>query len=151
MTNGTSQHDRISPALEEGYFRVDEMSFEVLLAKAADYARVLRHYDLNNEPNGDWESFFSSDEAVVIARILTTELGKLETDFLSWLEHNLSLFSANADLSDFDLGTLPVFRLARRLDFWLNELRFNQLRASENKEALSLIQMIERYYKDVCG
>ena len=82
---GTSQLGRSLPALQDGYFNVDEMKFEDLLALAADYAKVLTFYDLDNQRDGDWEPFFSSDDAIINAQILTTDLGKVEADFSSWL------------------------------------------------------------------
>ena len=127
VTDGTSQTDRIVPALAEGYFNVDEMVFEDLLAMAVDHARNLRFFNPENEPDGNWEAFFSSDEAVIIAMILTTDLRMMESDFFSAIDRNISLFG-----DDYDLHDLPSYELATKIDFWFNQLRSSTGDVAEN-------------------
>mgnify|MGYP001812422000 FL=1 len=116
ITDGTAQQDRRSPALHPGYFDVDELSFENLLAMGAEFAKSLKYYNLNNEIDGDWGELFSADEAVIMASILSTDLGRIESDF-----QRISL--SNPD-------RLPRFMLdlASRINTW-----FTCLSASENK------------------
>lgn len=127
ITDGTSQTGRFNPALAEGYFDIDEMVFEDLLAMAADHARNLRFFNPDNEPDGDWEAFFSSDEAVIIAMILTTDLRMMESDFFNGIDRNISMFG-----NDYDLNSLPSYKLAIKIDFWFNRLRLATGVAAEN-------------------
>lgn len=120
MIDGTSQRDRSSAALQEGYFKVDEMSFETLLAMAVDYSRLLKFHNLENQPEEDWERFFTSDEAVIMALILTTDLERLEADFLGNVHGNIADFRRG-----YDLNNLANFRLARSLNLWFTRLQFN--------------------------
>ena len=73
VSDGTSQRDRQTPTLHPGFVNVAELSFEDLLATAAKYSHILKFHDLENEVAGDWEPFFTSDEAVILAHILTTK------------------------------------------------------------------------------
>jgi hypothetical protein len=118
ITDGTAQTDRQQTALVPGYFNVDELSFENLLAMGAEFASKLKFYNLNNEVEGDWGDLFSADEAVIMASILSINLERIESDF-----QRLSL-SAPEELPSF------IVDLANKIDFW-----FVRLSASENSAA----------------
>ncbi|MEK6686526.1 MAG: baseplate J/gp47 family protein [Pseudomonadota bacterium] len=77
ISDGRSQAKRLLPPLEKDYFNVADMHFHTLLALVADYARVMKFYNLDNQEDGTWEQFFSVDETVVMATILATDLNKL--------------------------------------------------------------------------
>lgn len=70
MSKGSSQEQRLLPALHEGYFLVDEMSFETLLLLGQDIASQLQFFDLDNKKSGSWSSLFSDNEVVIMALIL---------------------------------------------------------------------------------
>ena len=129
ITDGTSQQDRMMPALAAGYIHVDEMRFADLLAMAADYARMLTFYGANNEPDGDWEFLFTSDDAIIMAMILTTELETIEAVFATEIDRHVSQFG-----DEYDVQTLPNYALAQKIDFWFNRLRTIESAASRNLE-----------------
>jgi hypothetical protein len=81
ITDGTSQADRFPGALKEGYIKADEMGFEDLLALGADYADLLKFFDLSNQAERSWAPFFNSDALVIFVKILATDLEKIESDF----------------------------------------------------------------------
>ena len=59
--NGTKQSDRLPKALSNGYVKIDERSFDDLLAQMAEYAKRLDYFDVIDEEivkNGDWTDFF---------------------------------------------------------------------------------------------
>ncbi len=116
ITDGTAQQDRQPAALVPGYFDADELSFENLLAMGAEFASSIKFYNLNNEVDGDWGELFSADEAVIMASILSTDLGRIESDFQR-------ISSSNPD-------KLPrfMFDLAAKINSW-----FIHLSACENK------------------
>ena len=110
ITDGTDQADRIFPALQPGYFNVDEMVFEQLLAMGAEFASQINYFNLKNEVDGSWEELFTADEAVIIAIILSTDLKQVETDFVR-------LFDVSIELqADF------VLQWVHKINFWLNKL-----------------------------
>ena len=45
ITDGTDRTERVAPALQVGYFNVDELVFEELLAMAAGFAAQIRFYN----------------------------------------------------------------------------------------------------------
>ena len=66
-------------ALAEGFFYVDELSFEDLLALGRSIAARLRFYNLENQESGTWERLFTSDEAVIMAMVLRFDVAALKT------------------------------------------------------------------------
>jgi hypothetical protein len=86
MIDGAQQRDRFLPALKEGYFNVDELRFEQLVAMSARLASKLAFYDSNNktefDPDGpdsenvdetSWAGLFNNDEALLLAQIVSRD------------------------------------------------------------------------------
>lgn len=120
ITDGTSQQDRIAEAVREGYFNVDELRLEDLMAMAIDYARLLEFYNAENAPSGDWEAFFTGDEISVMALILALDEDRLKsglTRFLDLVESNNFPLDSPGCLQD-----MPAYRLAKNIDWWLKLL-----------------------------
>lgn len=115
ITDGMARQDRQFAALLPDYFKVDELSFENLLAMGAEFASSIKYYNLNNEIDGDWGGLFRADEAVVMASILSTDLERIESDFQR--------------ISSSDPDKLPRFMLdlAIKINDW-----FTSLSACEN-------------------
>jgi hypothetical protein len=131
ITDGTDRMERVAPALQVGYFNVDELVFEELLAMAAGFAAQIRFYNLKNEINGNWAELFSADEAVVMAMILSTDLNQAESDFLRFSTGNTE------SLARF------VMQWAYKINFWLNRLS-----AVQHRSGLPLRQKINALVKE---
>ena len=58
--DGVDQQNRLFSALREGYFNVDEMSFEDLVELSVDFASNLSFYNKELRKVGDWRSFLTS-------------------------------------------------------------------------------------------
>jgi hypothetical protein len=112
ITDGTEQDDRFSPALEAGYFNVDELTFPDLLAMGAGLATKLNFYNLRYEKDGSWQELFSNDETAVMAMILSKDLERLETEFLRYY----------AVSRDNLLLARQLVRFAGMIDFWFRKL-----------------------------
>lgn len=79
--NGATQRSRINEAFAPDFVRIDERSEADLLAFAAAYARLVRFYNLDNEPDGSWERFFLNDISVLLALITHTNTAETEQQF----------------------------------------------------------------------
>ncbi len=110
ISDGTDQQGRIFPALQPGYFNVDELVFEQLLAMGAEFAAQVNFYSLKNEINGSWAEMFSADEAVIMAMILSTDMKRLESEFLYLYPGRPGPLAAY------------VLQWAEKINFWLNKL-----------------------------
>ncbi len=125
ITDGTDQAGRISPALQSGYFNVDELIFEQLLAMGAELAAKVNYFNLQNVADGTWAEMFSADEAVIMAMILSTDLKRVEGEFLELYD------------KDHEVLASFVLRWAHRINFWLNKLN-----AVEYKSGVALRQKL---------
>ena len=82
MPDGTQQDERAPPALQEGWFRVDELRLEDRVAMSAGMASQLTFYDLQHRPAGTWGEMFADDEALALARIMSIDRAALQARFL---------------------------------------------------------------------
>ncbi len=70
--DGTSQNQRLVCALHPSYVAIDERELADLLLYARDYARLLRYYSNENNPEGDWLAFIENDVSTLVAIISRT-------------------------------------------------------------------------------
>lgn len=146
IRDGTSQTMRVLPALQDGYFDLNEMSFHDLLAMVTEFGALVRFHNAQNEPEGDWVPFFHADETVVMSRILSLDLSAVTTRFDDWLRSTPDQAgiasgmhgTANAPVRGWDLHSLPVTTLARTINDW-----YVALLDASSESALSLRLLIE--------
>ncbi|MHB1098470.1 MAG: hypothetical protein ACYCZR_02830 [Burkholderiales bacterium] len=119
IRDGTSQDDRLQPALREGYINVDEMRLEDFLAMALQYAGFLKYFDLDNRHAGDWKAFFESDEACILGSLRATNLELIEAEFHRFIAEPDTLLDR---LKEGGVDILPTFKLIRKIDSWLLQL-----------------------------
>lgn len=67
VREGTSQGQRLSPALDPIYAPVNERTPAHGMVFAQAYSVFLNYYDANNVATGDWKPFFSEDVSVRLA------------------------------------------------------------------------------------
>ena len=141
--DGKSRKERLLPALKKDYFNVTELRFQALLALAVEYAQVMKFYNLNNQEDGTWGHFFSLDETVVIAEILTVDLDKLMT--------GAAYDNATARVDDELMRTLralPEKEIGRHIMSSYNALRLldqwlQRLARGKNSTATELRKVVE--------
>jgi len=119
ITDGTAQQDRELVALQSDYFMVDELSFEDLLAMAAEFAAEIKFYNLKNEWEGDWSGLFRNDEAVAMAEIISIDLSMLESKF------------NRAAATDIVEMLRLLYRLSAKINDWFLRLNLSQHRSGE--------------------
>ena len=142
VSDGSSQQQRVLAALRDGYFQVDELRFEQLLALANEYAHLIRFYNLDNQADGLWDQPFAANELIVIATILATDIQQLEAGFQRRLQEHIG--DIGAIFHDFQGQTQQLGRresssplgLAQMLDSWMQRLENPQSKAGEDLRAL---------------
>jgi len=71
--NGTSQAQRLPPALKAGYVGIEERSVADWVRFAQQFARELKFFNLNNEVEGDWSGFLKGDAEEMAAYLENPE------------------------------------------------------------------------------
>lgn len=67
VREGTSQKQRLSPALDPAYAPVDERTHAHRMVFAQAYAQYLKYFGSDNAEAGDWQPFFSQDVSALLA------------------------------------------------------------------------------------
>ena len=112
MPDGTQQDERAPPALQEGWFHVDELRLEDRVAMSAGLASQLTFYDLQHRPAGTWGEMFADDEALVLARIMSVDRAALQARFLR-----------HFDAAPLEHLATQVVTLAGWIDLWFKTLK----------------------------
>lgn len=129
MPDGTQQDERAPPALQEGWFRVDELRLEDRVAMSAGLASQLTFYDLQQRPAGTWGEMFADDEALVLARIMSIDRAALQARFLR-----------HFDAAPLQHLATQVVQLAGWMDLWFKTLKMGTGTASRAlQERLDLL------------
>ncbi|WP_082221454.1 baseplate J/gp47 family protein [Herbaspirillum chlorophenolicum] len=140
IRDGTSQTMRALPALQDGYFNLDEMSFHDLLTMVAEFASLVCFYNAENQPDGDWKPFFHADETVVMSRILAFNLAGAVAHFDDWWRGTPEHTGIGADGRNHaqDIQALPVTYLATTIDGW-----YVAMLEAQSENGLALRTLIE--------
>lgn len=129
MPDGTQQDERAPPALQEGWFRVDELRLEDRVAMSAGLASQLNFFDLQHRPAGTWGEMFADDEALVLARIMSIDRAALQARFLR-----------HFDAAPLEHLATQVVTLAGWMDLWFKTLKMGTGTASRAlQERLDLL------------
>jgi hypothetical protein len=148
VSDGRDQQHRRPPALCGDYFRLNEMPFEKLAALAVEYSRLVRFFKLDLTAEGDWNAYFSADEAILMASILAVDSDKMlsqfelrlqqEPHYHQWFARDLEkqLYGSYLDRLDSPLLVL------RALDAWV--VAVQPMRGEAGQEVRTLLEGILR-------
>ena len=128
--DGVDQKNRLFPALREGYFNVDEMSFEDLVELSVDFASNLSFYNKELRKVGDWRSFLTSNEIVIMALIINKDIKQPINEIRKSLKESESL------------SLRLAFKLVVEIDKWLTDLR--RSRSTPGQELTAVIERVIR-------
>lgn len=151
IRDGSAQKARIIDALDpenQAFPKIDDRTMAELLAFAHGYAETIQYFNMENEPAGDWKSFFGSDISFVIARVSLKELAPLKIladRAMDILSTGGSLHQAQVKEAIQTLFDL-IFTMAADVDEWYQKsvsgLKFEQelhrIIKAQLKQALTL-------------
>ena len=127
--DGLSQAQRVLPALDPAYAKIDDRSTSELLKFAYEYAKHIKYFDLTNQHQNDttWESFWDS--------INHENIEELEAS--SSNEPHLALFLCFLKLFAFAQDQLNDLT-AKHLDFYYKQV----LQLKQNPEQADSVHLI---------
>ncbi|MEZ4827089.1 MAG: baseplate J/gp47 family protein [Bacteroidia bacterium] len=132
--DGTSQQQRMLPALNPDYVHVDEKEISDWLLYARRYAGMIRYYNLQNQPEGDWQAFIEKDISTLVAMVSATKpdvfrqrfelartaaesaVGNPETCATAFADMLTVLFDTAETLSNWYRNAVPQLSLHQQLD-----------------------------------
>ncbi len=120
--NGCSQTARFPRALEPGYAKLDERSFEEQLAYTYGLSKLFNYYDLNGENTDDW-SHFLIDEAMVLAAISFIDPAAIEDQFKKNLSKMLAFNKLAKKQFYLNRSLQIIYDLALKFDTWYQNLK----------------------------
>ena len=77
---GSTQADRTAGVPKPQSVLLDGRSPAALLGFAGDYGKLIRFYDLDDQPDGDWSAFFTADRGLRAAGLLGLDMQALVAD-----------------------------------------------------------------------
>lgn len=119
VRDGTSQAARYMAALDPDFVQVDERSLLDQIRLLRKYARLVQYHSDRNEADGDWENFFNSGMASLVALITDFSMSEATAAFKQ-LKDDLEAAGSNKNKirriykSIFDL----LFTLMYQLEQW---------------------------------
>lgn len=121
-SDGTNQNQRLLPALDPGFIKVDERDLKDLLSFAYGLSKEIKFFDLDNNTDGNWSSFFNYFVDPVADDILLTNqeiltLLQAKSDF----DPNFALFVAFLQLLAFAQNDINNITKSH-LDFYYKEI-----------------------------
>lgn len=120
----SSQYNRWLRALDPGYAKVDDRSFNQLLDFSVQFGSLINFFNLDDEVDGDWVDFFQTDPNMVFASIESMQIADIEKYF-DQLQKQVGTLSAQGELEAPRDGIEFITRLARRFDAWMVALNNN--------------------------
>ncbi len=87
VREGTGQDGRAPVALDPAYAPADERSVADRMVFAKNYAALLKYFDQNNAPAGDWAPFFSRDVSVLLAAAAIEDVDAYKTSTQAWFDY----------------------------------------------------------------
>lgn len=116
---GTSQQERLLPALKPSSAKVDERTYSDWIVFANEFAAFLKYFDETNTEAGNWSKFFASDISSILGSIAIQDIDdyrqqiKERSDFIKDDDNSGDLEGLETKLNELFSG---LFTLAKSMD-----------------------------------
>lgn len=116
-----TQGDRLLPAIEPSFAKLDDRGIEELLAFAMDYGHLLKYYDLENIEKGHWEGLFYGSQLGLLIRIINSDWLKPENEKTHWCKRIETIQDECRKCSNLFAYMEWLFKLSLQLNAWLQD------------------------------
>ena len=125
LNGAPSQYDRSLDAGDPDDVRIDDRSFSELLNFAVQFGSLVRFYDLNDRPDGDWTPFFLTDPTMILASVQSMDLRSLEERFLAMLREARDARGYERKIEILGECLQLILRIGRRIEAWFGGAQIN--------------------------
>ena len=149
--NGTSQRERMSNSLYPDSIKTDERSLADMLSFSAEYAGLIKYFDKTNSPIGDWKPFLKNNLTVYLAKIVSTDLHKIEKEHNKYIKLLENSPRAEEKLEALEGMLIQILKMARQINDWyvhaleMDKLNLYESSALENELEESIKQQLAHH------
>lgn len=138
--NGTSQNQRLLRSLLPDSVKVDERSMSDILAFVARYADLVKFFDPQNSPIGDWSGFVKKNISIFLSSIVSTDLHKIEHEHARIISILQNAPRAEEKLEALDKLMKQILDMAIQINDWyvhsMTMDKFNLMHSTELENEL---------------
>ncbi len=134
LSSGTLQTDRANEMLQPDYIDVDEKTTADFLVFVKQYAELLRYWNDQSNPQGNWQVFFNEDLSILLAYIGYVDISKFPKQHDEYTSdfHNTPLeYEKEKILIRLLQLNLEIFNLIRD---WYNQIQNQALQDLGNTD-----------------
>lgn len=81
--NGSSQYERLLESILPENLKLDDRSIQDLIVHTFEYSKLIRYYDENNQPDGDWSCFWEIEALTFLATLAALDLEEVQAGYVS--------------------------------------------------------------------
>ncbi len=96
---GTSQSERINPALLPSSVNLDDRSVADLMLFVHEMGRLFKYFNLENIEDGNWQAFFEKEEVSILSIIVAIDLDAYNDGYL---EQEVNFWKIDSESSDLE-------------------------------------------------
>ena len=78
---GTTQNDRVRPALQTSFFLVDERKEQDFIVFVQKLSKYVNYYNEFDEVEGDWTSFYENETTSILILIANWNIQLLQNQY----------------------------------------------------------------------
>ncbi|MEO1624350.1 MAG: hypothetical protein AAFV25_04265 [Bacteroidota bacterium] len=139
FSHGTLQKDRALPALSPDFVLPEEKSVGDFLVFVRQFSQIIRYWNEQNNPQGNWEIFFEDDLSILLAyigHVNTSRYPKEHDSIATHFQHTTLEYEKEHDLVRLLLLNLNIEQL---INNWYDLIRTQASLNSENDQIEELI------------
>lgn len=120
--NGTHQASRLLKALNPDYVKLEDRDMAIMLSFIADLSHEIKYYNLEDEEEGNWSEFYTSDISIVLASIITTDLEKIEEKFNLVIENFYKNQNFESRFQEFTKISNLIYEILAKFNRWYKDI-----------------------------
>lgn len=120
--NGTHQASRLLKALNPDYVKLEDRDMAIMLSFVADLSKHIKYYNLDNQVDGNWNSFYTSDISIVLASVISTDLEKIEEQFNLIIERFYKSQNLEIRTKEYENLCQLIYEIGSKFNKWYTDI-----------------------------
>ncbi|MTI89273.1 MAG: hypothetical protein FH748_15060 [Balneolaceae bacterium] len=149
---GLSQRNRWLKGLDPDYVRIDDHSFEELVAFSAEYSSFLNFYNSRNVLDGNWKELFTADLTVILSFIITQDISRFKINYKRYevLIETTGINNTELLISYYRSLIHSIVEMASLFHFWTLELKtYTDMQSAFYDELQHAVNDLKKNYQQL--